>query len=71
MERKEYLEHKFKCYKIGLKWWLGIERTEQDFKEFFIARQYAGYYEGSKRLKQQHAASRLLERLRENYESWD
>lgn len=61
MKRTEYLEYKSRLYEIYNKWVKGIERTEQDFKDFFIARQQVCYYEGSRRLRQQKNARISLE----------
>jgi len=60
MKRRDYLECQDKLYAIYFKWVAGIERTEEDFKEFYRLREYVSYYECSRRGKQQRAVKRLL-----------
>ncbi len=60
MKGKDYLESRDRMYGIYLKWLFGVERTEQDFKDFYVARQYVTYYEGSIRHRQQRTARQIL-----------
>jgi hypothetical protein len=66
IERKDYIASRDRMYGIYLKWLFGIERTEQDFNDFYVAKERVSYYEGSIKHGQQRGAKRILEKVAED-----